>query len=80
MRSRAGFAFDDMNGVDVLHDFETLAREVADETSEETNEADGDSVWLECSGELLDEGSVKLVGVRNSAVRLRDNRVHLSAV
>ena len=52
MRSRAGFAFDDMNGVDVLHDFESLAREVADETPEVANEADGDSVWLECSGEL----------------------------
>jgi hypothetical protein len=67
MRARAGFAFDDMNGVDVLHDFESVAREVADETSEEANEADGDSVWLECSGELLDARSVKLVGVRNSA-------------
>jgi hypothetical protein len=66
MRSRASLAFDDMNGVDVLHDFESVARELADETSEEA-EADGDSVWLECSGELLDAGSVKFVGVRNSA-------------
>ena len=30
MRSRSGFAFDDMNGVDVLHDFESLSVQIGD--------------------------------------------------
>jgi hypothetical protein len=68
MRSMPECAFDDTNGVDVLHDFEPDWRELdARNTLDAENDADGDSVWLECSGELLDVSSVKRVGVRKSA-------------
>ena len=68
MRSMPDSAFDDMRGVDVLQDFESVWSELdAPETSEGANEADRDSVWLECNGDLLDVGSVKRVGVRKSA-------------
>ena len=51
-----------MNGVDVLRDFDFVSSDLdAHETSEVPNEADWDSVWLECDGELVDAGSVKLL-------------------
>jgi hypothetical protein len=60
--------FDDMHGVDVLHDLEPFCLEAdARETSEAESEADCDSVWLECNGELVDVGSVNLVGDRKSS-------------
>lgn len=62
MRSMSDSEFDDMHGVDVLQDFED-----AFEPDFQENEADCDSVWLECNGELLDIGSVRLAGVRKSA-------------
>jgi hypothetical protein len=55
--------FDDMHGVDVLHDFDL----VLFEPDFQENEADRDSVWLECNGELLDVGSVSLAEVCKSA-------------
>jgi hypothetical protein len=68
MRSMPDSAFDDVPGVDVLEDFEPGWRELdAADTSEEANEADRDSVWLECDGELVDAASVKRIGGRNSA-------------
>jgi hypothetical protein len=68
MRSMTDSAFDDVYGVDILEDFEAGWRELdAAETSEEANETDRDSVWLECDGELIDAASVKLIGVRESA-------------
>ena len=66
MRSMPDSEFDDMHGVDVLQDFDP----VSFEADSEENEADRDSVWLECNGELLDVGSVRLVGVRKSACGL----------
>jgi hypothetical protein len=68
MRSMPDSDFDDMHGVDVLHDFDSLYfHRDSEAVSEAENEADGDSVWLECNGELLDVGAVKLVSVRKSA-------------
>jgi hypothetical protein len=68
MRSMPDSAFDDVYGVDVLDDLEPGWRELdAAETSEEANEADRDSIWLECDGELIDAASVSLIGVCNSA-------------
>ena len=63
MRSMLDSEFDDMHGVDVLQDFDP----VFFEPDSQENEADRDSVWLECNGELLDVGSVRLVRVRKSA-------------
>jgi len=61
-------ALDDLDGVDVLQDFEPMLLELdAREMSEAANEAERDSVWLECNGELLDAASVDPVEVRNSA-------------
>ena len=72
MRWMPDSTLDDMHGVDVLQDFEPILFELdAREMSEGANEADRDSVWLECSGELLDAASVNPVGVRNSAWTLR---------
>ena len=57
-----------MHGVDVLQDFEPLLLELgAPEMTEAASEADRDSVWLECNGELLDAASVYPVRVRKSA-------------
>jgi hypothetical protein len=68
MRSINDSAFDDMHGVDAAHDFETAWDKARTEQMWEAgNESYGDSVWLECNGELLDVGSVKLMGVRKSA-------------
>ncbi|HEY1459773.1 MAG TPA: hypothetical protein VGH59_06900 [Casimicrobiaceae bacterium] len=60
--------FDDMQGVDAFHDFdpEYFERGALD-ASDPMNESEGDSVLLECTGELLDVGSANLVRVRNSA-------------
>jgi len=55
---------DDMRGVDVLQDFDSVFRA---DMSEAENEAEGDSVWLECNGELLDVGALEVVSVRKSA-------------
>jgi hypothetical protein len=66
MRSVLYSEFDDMQGVDVLHDPEYFQRDTL-EASDLENQSDCDSVWLECNGELFDVGSVKLVGVRKSA-------------
>ena len=68
MRWMPDSTLDDMHGVDVLQDFEPVLLELdAREMSEGANEADRDSVWLECSGEVLDATSVNPVEVRNSA-------------
>lgn len=68
MRSMLDSDFDAMQGVNAFHDFDSvyLQRE-SEEVSDAENEADRDSVWLECNGELLDVGAVKLVSVHKSA-------------
>jgi hypothetical protein len=63
MRSMLDSEFDDMHGVDVLQDLDSGFFEA----DSQENEADRDSVLLECNGELLDAGSVRLVAVRKSA-------------
>jgi len=64
MRSIADMDFDDMRGVDILRDFDSA---IGGDASDAENEADGDSVWLECNGELLNVGALDLVSVRKSA-------------
>jgi hypothetical protein len=60
--------FDDMQGVEALRNLERCCWDAdARETSAAEDEADCDSVWLECNGELLDVGSVKTLGVHKSA-------------
>jgi hypothetical protein len=60
--------FDDMHGVDVLHDFDSVCFQGGiEDVSDAPNEPEGDSVWLECNGELLDVGALELVSVRKSA-------------
>jgi hypothetical protein len=66
MRSVLYSEFDDMQGVDVLRDPEYFQRDTL-EASDLEIQSDCDSVWLECNGELLDVGSLKLVEVRKSA-------------
>ena len=68
MRAMLESAFDDMRGVDAFHDVETAWDKVAAEDAlEADDELEGDSVWLECNGELLDVGSVKSCAVRKSS-------------
>ena len=68
MRSMPDCRFNDMSGVDVLRDFDFhLSHFDVLETSDAGNEADRDSVLLECDGELADAGSVKLLAVHESA-------------
>ena len=58
---------DDMHGVDVLQDFDSVYFQRDIEESDGENEVDRDSVWLECNCELLAVESVKFVAVRKSA-------------
>ena len=68
MRSMPDSTFDDAQGLDILQDFERVWLETAaGDTSNLVSEAQGDSVWLECNGELVDATSVKFVGARKSA-------------
>ena len=67
MRPMSDLGFDDMQGVDALHDFDAMYfQHEREEVSDAESEA-GDSVWLECTGELVDVGSVEPVSVRKSA-------------
>ena len=63
MRSMPDSEFDDMRGVDVLQDFDPAFFE----SDSQNDEADQDSVLLECNGELLDVGFVRLAEVCKSA-------------
>ena len=68
MRSMADYESDDMNGVDVLRDFDYVSSDFdVHETSQVVDETDGESVWLECNSELVDAASVKLLAVQKSA-------------
>ncbi len=70
MRPMLDSEFDDMDGVDVLQDFDSGAFE----PDAQEDEADRDCVRLECNGELLDAASVNPVEVRNSACGFRTLR------
>ena len=60
MRSMLDSEFDDMHGVDVLRGLESFCLEAdTRDASEAENVTHCDGVWLECSGELRDVGSVK---------------------
>jgi hypothetical protein len=67
MRSMLDSDYDDMLGVDVIHDFDHACFESKAVSDDDECEAECDSVLLECNGELLDVGSVKLLGARKSA-------------
>src|SRR5262249_16792032 len=67
MRAMLDADFDDMHGLDVLQDFDALSfQRDSEEVSDAETETEGDSVWLECNGELLDLSSVKLLSVCKS--------------
>ena len=68
MRSMPDCSFDDMTGVDFLRDLDHVSGRVDDlDTVEFGNEADRESVWLECNSELVDVASVKLLKVHKCA-------------
>ena len=68
MRSMPDSDFDDMHGVDLRHNFDSVyLQDDSLDVSHAESEPEGDSVWLECNGELLDVGLVDLVSVRKSA-------------
>ena len=67
MRSMLDSEFDDMQALDALHDLDSYFQRNTLEASDAENECDCDSVWLECTGELLDVGSVNLVRIHKSA-------------
>jgi len=67
MRLMPDSAFDDMQGLDILRDFERGWDEVnVGDPSDPMPEAERDSIWLECNGELADAASVKFVGAPKS--------------
>ena len=54
---------------DIPNTFERVWRELGErEESQADSDADYNSVWLECNGELVGAGSVNTVGVRKSAL------------
>jgi hypothetical protein len=54
---------------DIHQTFARVWRELGErEDAEADFSTDRDSLWLECNGELVDAGSVKVVGVRMSAL------------
>ena len=54
---------------DIQQTFARVWRELSDrEDSQADVDADRDSLWLECNGELVDAGSVTIVGVRMPAL------------
>ena len=54
---------------DIRQTFERVWRELGErEEAEADFGADRDSLWLECNGELVDAGSVKIVDVRTPAL------------
>jgi len=68
MRSMPDSDFDDMHGVDLLHNFDSVyLQDDSQDVLHAENEPEGDSVWLECNGDFLDVGAVKFVSVRRSA-------------
>jgi len=61
-------AFDETHGLDGFGDFERVWLEVnAADAMEPIPDAERDSIWLECNGELVDAASVKFVGPGKSA-------------
>ena len=80
MRSMLDAEFDDMQGVEFFQGLEPFCQEVDARDTTESESTDGDSVWLECNSELVDVGSVKLLGVRKSACGFETLLFHLSPV
>ena len=70
MRSMADYGFDDMNGVDVLRDFDNVSSAFDVDEMSQVGEGEGDSVWLECNSDLVDAASVKLLAIHKSACGL----------
>ena len=71
MNSNLDFSFEYTPNIqtDVQQTFARVWRELGDrEDSEDDVDADRDSLWLECNGELVDAGSVTIVGVRMPAL------------
>jgi hypothetical protein len=63
------FEYTPSHETDIHRTFARVWRELGErEDTEADLGADRDSLWLECNGELVDAGSVKIVGVRMSAL------------
>lgn len=57
---------------DIRDTFERVWHELTErDEPQEDSDVDRDSVWLECSGDLVDSWSVKIVGVRGSALGVK---------
>lgn len=67
MRSMPDSAFDDMQGLDIMQDFERIWLELGARDASDPAAETRESIWLECNGELLDAASVRLSGTRKSA-------------
>ena len=54
---------------DIQKTFARVWRELGErEAANADLDDDGDSLWLECNGELVDAGSVQIIGVRTTAL------------
>jgi hypothetical protein len=62
------FEYTPSHQTDIHRTFARVWRELAErEEAEAAFDDDSDSLWLECSGDLVDARSVKILGVRMSA-------------
>ena len=71
MRSIFDSSFDYMPSVetDIRKTFERVWRQLGErEQRQEDADAEPKSLWLECNGELVDFGSVKMLSVRRSTI------------
>jgi len=63
------FKYTPSNETDIHRTFARVWRELGERKDAEADfGANRDSLWLECSGELVDAGSVKIVGIRMPAL------------
>jgi len=64
----SSFEYTPSQETDIRHTFARVWRELGErEDVEDDFDYYGDSLMLECNGELVDAGSVKIVGVNKSA-------------
>ena len=62
------FAYTPSINTDIRRTFERVWRELGErEPSRGTSRIDRDSLWLDCNGDLVDSGAVKVLGIRQSA-------------
>lgn len=69
MRSILDPTFDYTSSVatDIRKTFDRVWRELGEREDVERADADCDSLWLECNGDMMDAGAVQRIGVRKAA-------------